>query len=127
MSLASPAPKVENFSKAFDGLIQTLEPLLSQQLSHLSKRLQSGSSSSLAQPKAGGSAEATQNQRDEATQAANSQKEEQAAASESTTSQQSEREGKLDSARLYASTAYVLLDLVWSMLSCQAFLTHRVC
>lgn len=107
MSLESPAPKLEAFAQSFDGLVEVLEPLLSQPLSQLSKRLQAGSSSSAAAAPAAPTPATTAATGTSTAPAEGKQ-------DEPLSQKQIEREGKLASARMYASTAYVLLDLVWS-------------
>ncbi|KDN53321.1 hypothetical protein K437DRAFT_98670 [Tilletiaria anomala UBC 951] len=105
MALQSPAPLLKQLSTSLDGLIETLDPLLTQPLAQLSARLESGSSSRNAEP-----AQPTGKGAD---------KDESSAIGKDGPATIKDQEkgielaGKLDAARLHASIAYVLLDLVW--------------
>lgn len=95
MALQSPAPLLEELSSSLRHLETTLDPLLARKLTMLTQKLESGSSIASSQAaKAAASGEDSE--------------------AKSKNEANIELSGKLDSARLNASVAYVLLDLIWS-------------
>ena len=123
MSLQSPAPLLKQFTESLNGLVEALDPLLSRPLADLSARLEAGSSSPAVNgANAGGAiAGAGQDDKGKGKATGDDANEAEKASIELT--------GKLDAARLHASAAYVLLDLVWSeseaWLGAQMRLAHK--
>lgn len=87
-ALATPAPELAKLRTALSALTTTLEPCMARPLQDLVALLENGSS----QPKPAA---------------------DQAAATSGEAGTKEELDGRLDSARLQVSIAYVLLDLVW--------------
>lgn len=90
-----PTPTLQELQSSISHLSSVLDPVLSQKLSALSQQLESGSSQSANAPGVSTTGAAS--------------------ASDGAVTTR-ELAGRLDSARLNVSAAYVLLDLIWSEL-----------